>query len=314
MTMRHQSYLLIMTITALITFTSSASDNPNDRLCSDTVCQQQLSQLLDYAQAGSPDAQIIVAGMFASGEGLERDDKRARRYLNFALRNGHPTAWYTYAVWLREGIAFERNLDKSQQILQRAAEQLKHPQAQYELAIQRLDWQGGDNNAAALLLEQAAAEQHQPSRYLLAQLLAAGYGVPADRERALGLFYPLAQRDYKQSLKRYQQLLDELEGDAGSAAVAAITERLQAPRNGDVEVIVVSGQRMPFEQMLDAMIEVVEATSLYTGGSTGSGISGQVCGQGTSQCSIIYRRGADSKKSTGFTVLDALQRSAFSKF
>lgn len=312
--MRYAYVLMAVGLCATLLNPSWATNTPDDGLCSDSVCQGELKQLLKYAQAGSPDAQLIVAGMFATGEGFSRDDKRARRYLNFAVRNGHPAAWYTYAVWLREGIAFAPDSAKAQQVLERAAERLKYPQAQYELALQRLDDSGKDNQAAAELLEQAAAENHMASRYLLAQLLAAGYGIPADHERAVELFYPLAQRDYKQSARRYQLLLDEIETRAGTAAVAAITERLEAPRNGDVEVIEVVGQRMPFEQMLSNMVEIIEQTSLYSGGSTGTGISGQVCGQGTSQCSVIYRRGADDKRNTGFTVLDALQRSAFSQF
>ncbi|PTB85020.1 hypothetical protein C9940_04625 [Pseudidiomarina aestuarii] len=266
--------------------------------CETTQCSEDMQRLVRFSLNGSPDAQVIVALAYANGEGVEQDLDLARQHLKRALRNNDPRAWYIFSNWLKKGISVEVDLVEAEYAFQRALRQ-DHPVALFEQAVRNLNLDGGDNQEVIHWLERAAKQNHQPAQYLLAQLLAAGIGVPADVDRAALLLGQLSRFNYKQSRERLAVLL---ESEAIQEQTVAALESESSPYE-NVERISVSGMRITMESYIGELASTLDTMRIYDGVSTGTNIRGQVCGQGVAQCSVVYSADTNSPAATALGAL-----------
>ncbi len=266
--------------------------------CSSAQCSEDMKRLVKFSLNGSPDAQVIVALAYANGEGIEQNLDLARQHLKRALRNNDPRAWYIYSNWLKKGISVEVDLVEAEYAFQRALRQ-DHPSALYEQAVRKLNLEGGENQEVVDWLERAAKQNHQPSQYLLAQLLASGVGVPADVDRAVILFNRLSRFNYKESRERLAALV---ESEAIQEQTLTALQSESSPYE-NVERISVSGTRITMESYISELASTLDDMRVYDGVSTGSNIRGQVCGQGTAQCSVVYSANSNSPAATALGAL-----------
>ncbi|HET8817821.1 MAG TPA: tetratricopeptide repeat protein [Pseudidiomarina sp.] len=269
-----------------------------DQTCDSAACVQNMRRLERFALNGSIDAQVIVAMAYATGEGIEQDLDLARQFLKRAISNNDARAWYISSQWLSKGIGYEQDLERAEYAFQRALEQ-DYPAALFESAVHQLDFEGGDNRAVVAKLERAAEQKHQPSQYLLAQLLAGGVGVSVNRARAIELFTSLSRWNYKESRLRLAAILqsDALQSRATQYVVS------DSSSYADVEVIEVSAQRISLENYLEEFALTLDSIGIYDGISTGSRIRGQVCEQGVALCRVQYSRKQNSPAATALGAL-----------
>jgi len=95
------------------------------------------------AANGSAEAELGLGGMYASGEGVERDYDQARMWITRSAEQGHGPAMVLLAVaYQKGGLGLEADPDKAQEWLEKAAA------SGYEPARQRLDPDGEGEEAA----------------------------------------------------------------------------------------------------------------------------------------------------------------------
>jgi hypothetical protein len=288
----------------------STDDDRSVSECGTDECSEAMKKLVRFSLNGSPDAQVIVAMAYATGDGVPMDHTLARQHLKRALRNQDERAWHMYSRWLRDGLAFEQDLDGADEALDRAARQQYAP-ALFERAVRNFSETAADNSRAVADLERAAEQLHKPSMYLLAQIKAAGLGVAADVEQASQLYAFLARSSYRESAERLQLLvgsvgLQQQTEQLSLAFVEALAERHRSSDVQAMEVITVSSSTIGTEDFVIDLVEQLDKLRTFDGRSTGSRIRGQVCGRGVAQCRVIYNAAAGTI-SMGGTVRDAVE-------
>jgi len=288
---KQSSWLVVLATLSFAVYAQStiASDktaNNHQGECTSAQCQQKMNELRQLAWNGSPEAQTIVAAAMVYGDGLEQDIRQGRMYLRKAMRNRHPVAWYTYALWRESGVAYEQDLAAANEAMLYAAEELNYPPALYRLAAEEI-MNEGEIETAIRYLEQAAQRNHHAAQYLLAKLLANGVGVEQDLTQAAVLFNQLSLRRYRDSEQLFTQVMGAMEQELPSQQVAQVRESLRQPTEEAMEVIEVSSQRVSFEEMTVNMVDYLESFGLYDSNGM-SNIAGQVCGKGTAMCGLVY--------------------------
>ncbi len=100
--------------------------------------EQAFSLYEKAAQAGHPDAQYEIAMLYARGRGTEKNDNRARLWLERAARQGHPGASYLLSQKLRDN-----DPERADTLLQSAAVQ------GYATAAKHLEFSSNGSNQGA---------------------------------------------------------------------------------------------------------------------------------------------------------------------
>ena len=75
------------------------------------------------AEAGNPDAQVAIAGLYAEGAGVARDDAAAARWFRRAAERGHVTAQLNLGDYYARGRGVPRDLSAAWVWLSLAARQ-----------------------------------------------------------------------------------------------------------------------------------------------------------------------------------------------
>ena len=181
--------------------------------------QQALRVGLDELKAGETESSVValtyaaenglliarwkLGEMYASGDGVSRDDAKAYRYFNQLVEDydedqpdqrdlsAISNAFVTVGVYCLYGIPnsdVHPNPRRAQELFQYAATRFGDPNAQYNLAHMYMIGAGGlarDSVAAIRWLALAAKQGHPPSQALLGHMLFVGDGVPGQRARGL---------------------------------------------------------------------------------------------------------------------------------
>jgi hypothetical protein len=159
---------------------------------------------LTYAAAnGQLIAQWKLGQMYASGDGVPRDDSKAYHYFNQLVEDydedqpdrrdvsAISDAFVAVGVYCLNGIPnsdVRPDLQRAHELFQYAATTFADPNAQYNLAHMYMIGAGGlakDNIAAIRWLAVAAKEGHPPSQALLGHMLFVGHGLVDQRARGL---------------------------------------------------------------------------------------------------------------------------------
>ncbi|HXY58354.1 MAG TPA: tetratricopeptide repeat protein [Methylocystis sp.] len=157
------------------------------------------------ADSGEPLAQWKLARMYASGDGVARDDRKAYEYYSQIVEhfsNDDPdpnervmasNAFVALGAYLREGIASARiapDPERAFDVFRYAATFLRNAEAQYNVARMYLEGAGvkRDVRQAVSWLEIAARKGHAQAQALLGSMMFNGEASGAP-QRPLGLMY-----------------------------------------------------------------------------------------------------------------------------
>ena len=165
--------------------------------------QSSVDALTYAAEGGQVLAQWKLGSMYASGEGVLRDDLKAYHYFQELIDNYNEDdpnrrdlgaisrAFVKVGVYCLNGIAnsdVKPDAGRAMEMFQFAAINFGDPDAQYHLALMYMDGSAGltkNNMQAARWLGLAAEKRHHPAQARLGHLLFVGDGVPRQRGRGL---------------------------------------------------------------------------------------------------------------------------------
>jgi len=285
------SSLIVLSLLAAPANANGASRNAEaNKICTDTDCSRELRRLIRLARDGSGDAAAFVAMAYATGDGLEQNTREAVRYLRMGVRQRNAMAVFLMSDWLRNGFMVEQDLAEADRLLDQAV-QLNHSPAQYAKALQLLQTEDPAYLPEAIkLLELSAEKKLSTSMLLLAQLKQHGVGIEQDLPGAAELYKRLVlsgQHNAKPYLQEVTTLL------ANDSQHALLVKDLREVEN--IEVIRVSGQQMQVNNMLEGLVNRLNASGQFDSRSVGSRIRGVSCEQTGSNCSSTRpERGASS--------------------
>ncbi|WP_448547570.1 tetratricopeptide repeat protein [Thalassotalea fusca] len=248
------------------------------QLCVSDECKKNYQKLKKFAKHGSMEAQMVVATAYLTGNGLEKNPKRAAMNLKKAKSSGSARAAWTLSYLYTHGIGVDKDLEEAEELFQYALDKNFGP-ALYQKATEMLDLTTKNNAEAILLLKTAIAKSDKESTYLLAQMYELGEGVEQNTVEAVRLYSTLKFFDYKDSQKRLQELLTS---HAEDPEIVQLNKELDL----DIEVITVSGMNWNLDNTLSTLVENLDMMGNYYGGGIGR-IRGKGCVNSSSVCSSV---------------------------
>lgn len=263
-------------LAALMTDTFTV--NP-DHLCKNDNCKALFKKLKKYANWGNPEAQVLVAAAYLTGNGLEKNDQLAVRNLRKAVLSGSNRARWMMSYLYKHGIGIDKDLDKSARLLNTAVK-YKYPPALFQKATEIVNFETMNNDKGFAMLEAAEKKRHKASTYLLAKMYHHGQGISEDKFKAAKLYKKLAFSGYRDSYQQLMSVLSMMKDDNKSSE-----EMLSFA--SDTEVIQVIGQKWNMELALEYKVERMSKNSIYDGKSSGSHLRGRTCLNSSSKCSSI---------------------------
>lgn len=247
--------------------------------CTKANCLKLLKKLKKYANWGSPEAQVLVATAYLTGNGMEKNEKLAVRHLRKAILSGSNRARWMMSYLFKEGIGVDSDLYQSERLLNKAAK-YNYPPALFQKAIETINFDSENNDDAISMLTTAANKQHKVSMYLLAKMYQHGKGASADKYEAAKWYKKLSFFDYRDSHQQLQSLLSE-------AKKSEKVEQKMLALVSDIEVIEVVGEKWNMEVALEYKIQKIAEEGIYDGKSYGSHLRGRTCLNSTSRCISI---------------------------
>ena len=253
---------------------SFAVDENN--ICDDEACLNIFKKLKKYANYGNPEAQVLVATAYLTGNGLEKNSQLAVRNLRKAVKSGSNRARWMMSYLFKHGIGIDKNLTKASRLLNKAVDN-KYAPALFQKAIENLDFDSMNNEKAIELLTTAAEQKHETAMYVLAKMSAYGIGRSIDQVQAIKLFKKLAFYGYRDSREHFNTLILQAKKQPklSKAMQALIT---------DMEVITVYGRRWDITLSLTDKLARISRSNVYDGNSYGSHLRGRTCMNSPSKC------------------------------
>lgn len=140
---------------------------------------------LEHAENGNPEAQAWLGAMYANGDGVEVDDKKALTWYVKAAEQGYPMAQSNAGAMYYMGQGTEKNIDQAIKWLSAAAEN-NDVNGLFNLAVIYTNGEDIEENPeyAAKLYRRAAEQGHYPSQSRLGFMYANGQGIEKDRVQA----------------------------------------------------------------------------------------------------------------------------------
>jgi TPR repeat protein len=138
------------------------------------------------ADKGSSSAMVELGVLYATGNGIAKDDAQARALLEKAAQAGNPRGVTNLAAL--GGGASPADPAQARQLLARAAE--TNAEAQYQLGVMLAEGTGGekDDAGARALFEKAAAQNHPAALEEMGEFCETGRGGPKDKDAAKGYY------------------------------------------------------------------------------------------------------------------------------
>lgn len=192
-----------------------------------------LDALRYAADGGEPLARWKLGSMYAAGDGVPHDDKKAYEYFaqivedyddsapNPRQRGVVASAFVALGAYSLTGIAnsrVSRDPLRAVEMFTVAATEFADPHAQYNLGRMYLDGDGVKKDArrGARWLKLAADKHHMESQAVLGHLYFSG-AEGLQRQRAIGLMYLTLARDAITDRKKDKWIVDLYDGAASSA-------------------------------------------------------------------------------------------------
>ena len=168
------------------------------------------SELTPAAEAGDAEAQALIAGMYARGQGTEADLDAAADWYGRAADQGHLYATTMLGWFYMRGVGVEQDAVRGYRLLSRAAAR-GQPRAQemkQAVAVKALD--GLDDLVAAEAKSQSIDEA--TAYFRIGGSFARGHGVPRLPEVAAAAFRRAADRGHGAAQFEIARRLDQGDG------------------------------------------------------------------------------------------------------
>ncbi|MEQ9557849.1 MAG: tetratricopeptide repeat protein [Rhodospirillales bacterium] len=153
------------------------------------------------AEAGDAEAQALIAGMYARGQGIETDLREAARWYALAADQGHLYATTMLGWFHMRGMGVDQDAVKGYRLLSRAAARGQPRAVEMKQAVVDKALSGLDDLAAAEAENQSI--DRATAYFRIGQSFALGHGVPRlpkvaaeALHRAAGLGHGAAQYEY----------------------------------------------------------------------------------------------------------------------
>ena len=169
--------------------------NNNSSHPSQNSQKSTLSDLIESASSGNPDAQTSLGVLYAKGEGVQKDSSKAVYWFQKAAEQGHPKAQNSLGVLYAKGTGVQKDLSKAVYWFQKAAEQ-GHSQAQFHLGQSYEKGHGVEKNIdKAFYWTLKAAEQgHSSAQLAVGFYYDKGLGVKQDLSKAVYWYQKSAEQ------------------------------------------------------------------------------------------------------------------------
>jgi len=272
---------LFILIFSLLFFSLPATAQSFEDLCAAEGCARHIERIENYGNQGDTSSMLLLAVIYANGEGTAVDHKKASMWMREAIRLGSGHAAYVKALWRRQGIVFDKDLQRAEWLIDRAI-RLKHPEAMYDRALRLIEQEHTANDGLDLL-HAAADLGMQQATYLLARFLEEGVVTARDPVAAGLLFGELSLHRYKDSSTRLNSIITLLADDAETDA--AFIDQLTTYKN--MEVITVVGHKNQINALENLHNLLGER---FYQPSTGSNIRRQRACNAGGGCRVIYDR------------------------
>lgn len=181
----------------LVTLASGCSEDQRpDITVDDPSVRARITKTYERAQNGEAEAQNTIGRAYARGDGLAKNEPKAREWFERAARQGHPVSQYNlYLLLTRGSNVSKRDRAEALKWLKAAADR-EWMRAQFRLAEIYRD--GGpdtprDMHKAAELYEAAATQGYPPAQYNIGRFYEDGRGVDKDQATAFSWFLKAAR-------------------------------------------------------------------------------------------------------------------------
>jgi TPR repeat protein len=191
------------------------------------------------AEGGDAEAQALVAGMYARGQGIAADLGEAARWYEKAADQGHLYATTMLGWFYMRGMGVEQDAVKGYRLLSRAAARGQPRAVEMKLAVAEKALVGLDDLAATEAESQAI--DRATAYYRIGLSFARGHGVPRLPEVAAAALQRAAERGHGVAQYEYARKLDTGDGVAEDAE-AAFSWFQKAADQGHADAIAMVGQ------------------------------------------------------------------------
>jgi hypothetical protein len=255
---------------------------PNQPLvCDNESCKNKFKDIIQYAYNGNPEAQVLVATSYLTGDGLEQDASKAAKWFRKAVRQGSTKAIWVLSNLYRKGLGVDKDQTRAENLLSRAIDNEYGP-ALFQKAMQSFDLKSNNNSEEVKLLMRAKKVGFKPASYLLAKMHEEGNSVDKDIYKSAQLYKDLQFSEYKDSKTR----LISIKEKAKTSDSLTYDKILQL--DDDIEVISITHKRFNFESYLTTSIHRFKREeSIYDGKGGMSHIRGRGCDYSTGCRSAI---------------------------
>ena len=200
---------------------TASTSGINNLLCADDSCRAHIMMLHRQARGGDLTALSVLAMLYLTGDGVEKDEQQGLNYMKIAARHEEPIALNALATWYRHGQWVPQDMLKANEYLIKAVAKGYAP-AQYQMALQtyrdNVDNNPEQNKEATELLTLAAQSGSAPAMFLLARLKINGELVPYDLEGAAALLRRLSINGHDEARALSRQLASQLQQQANQIA------------------------------------------------------------------------------------------------
>ena len=249
---------------------------PNQPLvCDNESCKNKFKEIIKYAHNGNPEAQVLVATSYLTGDGLEQDASKSAKWFRKAVRQGSTKAMWVLSNLYRKGLGVDKDKSRAEHLLSRAVDHEYGP-ALFQKAMQSFDLKSKNNSEEVKLLMRAKKVGFKPASYLLAKMHEEGNSVDKDIYKSAQLYKDLQFSEYKDSETRLISIKEKAKKSD------TLTYKKISQLDDDIEVISITHKRFNFETYLTTSIQRFKLeTSIYDGKGGMSHIRGRVCSYNT---------------------------------
>ncbi|MEP1028076.1 MAG: tetratricopeptide repeat protein [Alphaproteobacteria bacterium] len=191
------------------------------------------------AEGGDAEAQALIAGMYARGQGTAADLGEAARWYGLAADQGHLYATTMLGWFYMRGIGVEQDAVKGYRLLSRAAARGQPRAVEMKQAVAEKALAGLDDLVATEAQSQSI--DRRAAYFRIGQSFALGHGVPRLPEVAAEAFHRAAKLGHRDSQYEYARRLDTGDG-APEDAEAAFTWFQKAGEQGHADALAMVGK------------------------------------------------------------------------
>ena len=185
------------------------------------------------AEQGDAEAQYALGFMYATGEGVSKDEPEAVRWYRLAADQGYASAQYFLGVMYADGRGVSKDEAEAVRWYRLAADQ-GYASAQYFLGIMYADGRGvlKDEAEAVRWYRLAADQGYANAQLVLGIVYADGRGVSKDDSVLAHMWFNIAGANGNASAR---ELLDIFERDMTRAEIRRATELARACMTSDYQ-------------------------------------------------------------------------------